>query len=279
MVTKAVWFDIDKDNDKDLLVSCDWGGIYAFVNEKGRLGKKTLTEKNGWWNFILPVDIDADGDMDLIAGNLGINSRLKATDDQPVKMYFNDFDDNGKKEQVVTYFLKNREIPFATKDELQKQIPLLKKKFLYAEDFAKSSLEKIFSKNKLEASQLYSVNYFSNAILINDGKLNFSLRPLPQDAQLTAYKDATVLDVNHDNLPDILLAGNYYENNIQMGRYDSDFGTLLINKGNGNFHCEKLNGLEITGQVRRIQKISIAGKESFILARNNDSVKVVTFNK
>ncbi len=277
MVTHALWFDIDKDEDKDLIVCTEWNGIYAFINDKGRFTKRTLTDKKGWWNFVIPVDIDNDGDVDLIAGNLGLNSRLKASDKEPVKLYYNDFDGNGKKEQVLTYYLNGREISFANKDELQKQIPVIKKKFLYAEDFAKASLTEIFSADKLEKAEVLTANYFANSILLNQGNLNFKVQALPWQAQLTSYRDAIIVDANHDNLPDILLGGNYYDNNIQMGRYDADFGTLLVNKGNGNFAVESLNGLQVKGQVRHIKKIMINTKEAFILARNNDKTMVVQF--
>jgi hypothetical protein len=279
MVTQALWFDLDKDGDKDLVVCYEWGGIDAFINNKGVLTKKILTDKKGWWNFVLPVDIDGDGDFDLIAGNLGLNSRLKASDKQPVKMYFNDFDDNGKKEQVLTYFVNDREIPFANKEELLEQMPVLKKKFLYAEDFAKSSLEKIFSKEKLLGAEKSEANYFANAILINQGRLNFTVTALPWQAQLSSYRDAVVINANDDKLPDILLTGNYYDNNIQMGRYDADFGTILINTGNGSFKCENINGGIINGQVRRVKEIAIGKKQAYILAKNNDSVKVITFKQ
>ncbi len=277
MITQAIWYDIDKDGDKDLIICTEWNGIYAFINDHGKFSKKILTDKKGWWNFVLPVDIDNDGDIDLIAGNLGLNSRLKASEKEPVKLYYNDFDDNGRKEQVLTYFLNGRELPFANKDELQKQIPLLKKKFLYAEDFAKADLGKIFSTNKLESSTVLQANYFANALLINDGHLNFTIKELPWQAQLSSYRDAIVVDANHDNLPDILLAGNFYQNNIQMGRYDADFGTILLNKGNGNFSVENANGLAIKGEVRHIRKILINHKEAFILARNNQSALVIEF--
>ena len=144
MVTCAQWFDIDKDGDKDLLLCYEWGGIDAYINNKTGFVRKVISDKKGWWNFLLPCDIDNDGNIDLIAGNFGLNSRLKASEKEPVRLYYNDFDDNGKKEQVLTYYVNGEEIPFATKQELEKQMPFLKKKFLYAEDFAKSSLTSLF---------------------------------------------------------------------------------------------------------------------------------------
>ncbi len=277
MVTQALWFDINKDGQKDLIICCEWGGIDAFINNKGSFTKRSLTDKKGWWNFILPVDINNDGNIDLIAGNLGLNSRLHATDKEPVRLYYNDFDDNGKKEQILTYYLNGKEIPFANKDELQKQMPVIKKKFLYADDFAKSTLEGIFSKEKLQASQLLTANYFSNAVLINHGDMNFTTEALPWEAQLSSLRDAMVLDANGDKLPDILLTGNYYDNNIQMGRYDADYGTLLVNEGSGKFKTENINGLQIKGQVRHIKSINIGHQPAYILSKNNDSTIIIRF--
>ena len=276
-VTSALWFDIDKDGDKDLILTLEWGGIVAFINDHGTFTKRMLTDKKGWWNFVLPVDLNNDGNIDLVAGNLGLNSRLKASAEQPVRLYYNDFDDNGKKEQVVTYYLDGTEIEFANRGELIKQIPVIKKRFLYAQDFAKASLDEIFTHEKLASSDTLTANYFSNAILINDGKLNFAVQPMPWLAQLSSYKTAAIVDANGDDLPDILLAGNYYENNIQMGRYDADYGTVLINRGKGKFDATSINGLQIKGQVRHIEKINLGKKEAFILARNNDSTMVIEY--
>lgn len=278
MVTGAVWYDIDKDKDEDLVICCEWGGIEAFINNNGKFIKKTLTDNKGWWNFILPVDVDNDGDIDLVAGNLGLNSRLKASVNEPVSQYYNDFDDNGKKEQILTYYIKGREFPFVNKDELQKQLPFIKKEFLYARDFAKASIREIFGAEKLKNAQVLKANYFANSILINNGDLNFTTHSLPWQAQLSTYRDAVIVDANNDELPDILLGGNYYENNIQMGRYDADFGTVLLNKGKGNFDCESINGLAVKGQVRRIRPLTIAGKKAFVLAKNNDSTVVIGFS-
>lgn len=276
-ITQSLWTDLDKDGDSDLLLSMEWGSPTAFMNEKGKLVKKILVNKNGWWNFLLPVDIDNDGDMDLVAGNLGMNSRLKPTPEQPVRLYYNDFDGNGKKDQVLTYYLGDKQIPFANKSELERQMPFLKKKYLYAEDFAKATLQDLFSADKLKKADLLTADYFPNAILINNGKGEFEAKALPFEAQLTSYRDAVVINANNDSLPDLLLMGNYYGNNIEMGRYDADYGTILVNKGKGEFICEPMNGLSVKGQVRHIRKISIRGKTTLVLGCNNDSVKLIQF--
>ena len=278
-VTRALWFDIDRDGDKDLLLSTEWGGIYAFINSKGIFTKKILTDKAGWWNFILPCDINNDGQVDLIAGNLGLNSRLKASVNEPVKLYYNDFDGNGKKEQVLTYYLGGREIPFANKMELEKQMPILKKRFLYAGNFAKASLQEMFTAEKLDNAEVLKADYFSNAVLINKGNLQFEVQALPWEAQLAPFRDAVVVDANGDKLPDILLVGNYYENNIEMGRYDADYGTILLNEGNSRFKVESINRLQVKGQTRRIQPVTIGGRQAFVLARNNDSAMVIRFDR
>ena len=241
------------------------------------LQKKELTDKKGWWNSVTPCDIDNDGDIDLICGNLGWNSRLKASKEQPVRLYYNDFDGNGKKEQVLTYYLQGKELPFANKSELEKQMPSLKKKFLFAKDFASSSLDELFSRDKLKKAEIHTADYFSNAILINNGNMQFQTIALPWQGQLTPYKDAVMVYANRDSLPDILLAGNYYDNNIEMGRYDADYGSVLINKGKGSFECKPLNGVIIKGQVHQIKKINLGQQPAYILGRNNDSLKVIQF--
>jgi hypothetical protein len=280
-ITNTSEADINGDGVKELILTHQWGGIDAYNTQKSPWEKTAITGLPGWWNFAYPVDIDKDGDLDLIAGNLGLNTRLKATEEEPISLYYNDFDDNGKKEQVMSFYLQHKEIPFANKDEIQRQIPKVKKNFLYAEDFAKASIQDIFTKEKLKSADVYKAYHFANTLFINDGKGYFTPSVLPWEAQITAYKAASICDINGDALPDILMMGNYFDNNVQMGRYDADYGTVLINQGKGQFKAKPYNGLSIKGQVRNMKPIRIAGHvdQHFVLAMNSDSLRLIQINK
>jgi hypothetical protein len=277
MITSATEIDFNKDGLFEILLTHQWGGIDVLYPYNKKWIKASVTNLPGWWNFTLPIDIDLDGDMDFIAGNLGLNTRLKATEKEPISMYYNDFDDNGKFEQIITFYLQGKEIPFANKDEIQRQIPKIKKSFLYAEDFAKANLYDIFTKEKLKASKLVKAYHFANTLFINDGKGKFTPKVLPWEAQISAYKSAVVMDANGDTWPDILMMGNFYDNNVQMGRYDADYGSLLINTGKQDFSVAPMNGLSIKGQVRHIAPIQINQQRAYVLGMNSDSLRLIQF--
>ena len=280
-ITNAIEADMDGDGNKELVLTHQWGGIDLYNTKTQPWTKSTITNLPGWWNFAYPIDIDKDGDMDLVAGNLGLNTRLKATEEDPITLYYNDFDDNGKKEQVMSFYLQHKEIPFANKDEIQRQIPKIKKNFLYAEDFAKASLADIFTKDKLNDALQYKAYHFANTVFMNEGNGKYSPIQLPWEAQITAYKTASLCDINGDALPDLLMMGNYFDNNVQMGRYDADYGTVLINQGKGQFKVKPFNGLSIKGQVRNMQPVKIAqqANQHFVLAMNSDSLRLIQINK
>lgn len=279
MVKNLEVIDLDKDHDLDVLVALEWDKICLLENQKGKFIKKELTKENGWWNFMKPFDFDNDGDLDILVGNLGENSRLRASAEEPIRLYINDFDKNGTTDQVLTYYLGNEEVIFANKKEAEKQFPYFKKKFIYAKDFAKAKIVDLLGEENLKTSKILDANYFDNAILVNDGKGNFVLKYLPFNAQFAPYYTAEIIDANHDNLLDVLLMGNFYDCNIQMGRYDADFGTLLINKGNNNFEKAQLNGLVIKGQVRRSKTLNINGKPCIVLAKNNNALEIIRLVK
>ncbi len=269
LVKNAACIDLDKDGDKDLLLSMEWDGIYLLENQGKGFVKRPITSEKGWWNFTYTQDFDLDGDLDIIAGNLGLNSRLKASAAEPVKLYVHDFDKNGTTDQLLTYYLGGKEILFSNKIETQKQFPFMKKKFLLAKDFAKAEINDLV--DNLAEAQVLEANNFQNMYFENDGKGNFIPKPLPFKAQWTPYFAAQMIDANHDKLPDVLLLGNYYDCNVQMGRYDADYGTVLINKGKGQWETQTLN-IPIKGQVKRIAPIQVKGVNYMLVARNNDTL-------
>ena len=275
MVTDAVWVDLNADRKQDLVLCYEWGGIDAFVSDGTSFRKKTITRRKGWWQFALPADVDGDGDPDLVAGNFGLNSRIKASEAEPVSLYINDFDDNGKTEQILTYFLSGKEIPFSTKNLLEKQMPYLKKKFLYAADFANAALPDLFGQQKLTGSTRLTADYFSNAILLNNGQMNFSLTELPFNAQLSTYRSAAMIPPVMGTQAAILLLGNFYSNSVEIGRQDADYGTLITYKGAGKFSSATLPGKPVSGEVRKVQPIQIGDKTAYIIVKNNEAVQVV----
>ena len=270
MVTDAVWEDMNGDQQKDLVLAKEWGAITVLYKQDSSY-KSVEVSDNGWWNVVLPFDVDNDGDMDLVAGNLGENSRLKASGKQPLNMYFNDFDGNGVQEQVVTYYVAGKEICFAVKADLERQMPQLKKQFLYAEDFAKATLEEIFTKEKLSGASKWTATEMRSMLLVNNGEGKFTSVPLPWQSQLSPLKSIIARDINNDGWMDLLLAGNFFENNVQLGRSDADFGSILFNKGANQLEFKIIPGINLTGQVRKL--FDDTGKIWVI--KNNDRATII----
>lgn len=278
-VRSARLADMNKDGKQDIVLALEWDGICVLQRSGNLFEKKVLTDRKGWWNFAMPYDFDGDGDVDVLAGNLGLNSRLKASDKEPVKLYINDFDGNGRTEPILTTYVNGKEALFPTKLEMEKQMPVIRKKYIYAAEFAKASLADIVGADKLEKSQTLTADYLQNAILVNDGKGNFTVKALPGRAQWAPFYDAQIIDANGDRLPDVLLMGNFYDCNIQMGRYDADYGTILINHGNADFQSEPLNGLQVRGQVKRLKPIKLKSGAAIVVARNDNKLMVIRRNE
>lgn len=279
MVTSATWVDINADQRSDLVLSYEWGGIDVFVWKNNQLQQNNIAAQKGWWNAVIPFDADGDGDFDLLALNYGYNIKLKPTVQQPVRLYHADFDGNGRNEQLLTYYLGKKEIPFANKMDLEKQLPGLKKKFLLAADFAKADLADLFGRDQLTNADQLTVTDFSHYLFINDGNMQFSAVQLPWQTQLHTWRTAAVTDIDGNGLPDLLLGGNYYDNHVQLGRNDGDFGSVLINTGHANFRFANLQPATDMKQVRSIKPVRIAGKQVFLLARNNASASLISLKK
>jgi len=271
-VKDFLWADIDKDGEEDLIVTGYWEPIKVLKNVDGTLRlmvNNGLDKSNGWWNTLDAADFDQDGDLDLIAGNWGLNSRLKASREFPITLYRADFDENGTIDPLVTYFEGGKETPFASKDELVKQMPFLNKEFLSYKSFARANLEQLFSKSSLDKADKKQLYELRSIYLVNDGKGNFSPREIPRIAQATITHDIFVDDFDGDDFQDLLLVGNTYEISTQLGRLDASHGIILLNDKKGNFNWVQSPGINISGPARTIERIRIKEQDFLIIGINN----------
>lgn len=275
LVKSGSWEDMDGDGDPDLLLALEWGPLTWYRNEGDRFVAQPLSEDSGWWNYALPADFDQDGDLDVLAGNLGLNSKLKASAEEPVRLYVNDYDDNEQVEPVMTYYLDGQEQPFATFAELTKQLPSLKKKYLYSQDFARASLAELFGQQKLETAVQRQVNTLTSVYYEQQADGTYRKHILPDRLQFAPQMAAVLLPARADGTRELLLGGNFYENNIERGRYDADYGHILRIGKAGDFQVEDLGGLSIRGQVRAIKPLKIGGRQCYLIARNDDTAMII----
>ena len=277
MITDSKWADVDGDNDIDLIVVGEWMPISIFLNENGKFRNATiqsgLEKSNGWWNTVEIVDIDNDGDQDIIAGNHGLNSRFRASDKRPATMFVSDFDKNGSIEQIICTYNGDKSYPMVLRHDLLQQIPSLKKKFLKYESYKDATINDIFSAEQLKEAVTLEAYDFASSIFINNGKGQFSKKQLPLEAQLSPMYGICIDDFDKDGKLDVIMGGNFYRAKPEVGRYDASYGVFLKGDGKGSFASIKAkdSGFFVDGEVRDIKKIKI-GKDSFlIVARNNDS--------
>ncbi len=278
MVTDATFADINNDRQPDLVVTQDWGAVQVFKNEAGGgLKLQNLNLDAGWWNCLKASDIDGDGDLDFILGNLGQNSRIKANDKQPAELWTNDFDKNGKVEQIITCYTEDgRSYPMVQKPDLQKELPIIKKKFLKHADYAGKSIQEIFDEDQLKDAVVRKVSNGNSCFMINEGNFKFSIKALPIEAQFAPIHGIELFDYNNDGKMDVFLAGNFYDLLPELGRYDANYGLVLTNKGQGNYAVTnpKTSGFFVKGQVRNMKSLKTATGNIIVLAKNNDNAQV-----
>ncbi|MDQ4140646.1 MAG: VCBS repeat-containing protein, partial [Bacteroidota bacterium] len=287
MITDAVWADVNEDNYPELIVVGDWMPITVFKNNNGRQlvssAKTGIPDSDGWWNTIKPADIDGDGDLDFVLGNLGKNTRIVASTKQPAELHTADFDGNGTVEQIISCYSEDgKAYPMVLKQDLQKQVPGIKKKFIKYTDYAGKQIQDIFPAEVLKTAVVKKVTNPNTSILINQGNLNFTLQALPLEAQFSPVFGIETFDYNQDGNQDIFLTGNFFDVLPELGRYDANYGLLLRGLGKGKFVTVKPqeSGLQVQGQVRKIQQITgSANQPLFILAKNNDTLQVLSYKK
>jgi hypothetical protein len=275
MVTDAVWSDYDGDQDLDLILTGEWMPITIFDNKNGQLTKldqPDLEKTKGWWFSLEHGDFDNDGDMDYIAGNLGLNYKYKTSSEKPFDIYYNDFDTNGNGDIVLGYYNNEKHYPLRGFSCSSQQIPGLKDKIKKYDAFASLELEEVYGEEQLKNSLHYITDTFASMYIENLGQGKFKISPLPGLAQLTNINDMQVEDYNGDGHTDVLTVGNLFVSEIETPRNDAGTGLLLLGNGKGDF--TPLRGAKIgfyaARDAKRIATIKVSGKNHILVGNNND---------
>lgn len=273
MVTSADYVDVNADGKKELIVVGEWMSpkIYSLTANKSEEIKTGLENYSGWWQTMSVADVDGDGDQDLILGNLGENFYLQPGLEKPVKLWINDFDKNGITDKMLTKTENGKDMPVFTKREVTDQVPSLKKLNLKHQDFAKKTVQELFG-SEIKNAKVKQVNYASSCIAYNDGKGSFTVKKLPGTVQLSSVNAIKVVDVNHDNYPDIVAAGNFFDLLPQFCRLDASYGHVLLNDQNGSFieMPEIQTGLKLKGQTKDITMLKYKKDNCFLFLENNE---------
>ncbi|MFN0175678.1 MAG: VCBS repeat-containing protein [Saprospiraceae bacterium] len=276
MVTDMRWADLDGDKQKELVVVGEWMPVSVFKFVGGKLVNLTtqfgLAKSNGIWNCVAVADLDNDGDLDLTTGNFGLNTRYTASESEPFGCYAKDFDNNGTLDPIVTFFENGKKYPLVQKEVLVKQMPSLKKKFLYATTYATATIEDIWPKKDLDAAvQLFAYD-FETCWWENQGG-KFVRHSLPFQTQASAIHGIVAEDLNGDGHLDLLMAGNKSGLEVGSGRYDSGNGVFLSGDGKGNFSWVNnlQSGFWAMREARDLVMLKGAGNRRFFLVGNNNS--------
>lgn len=275
MITQATWADIDGDNKKDLITVSDWGTPNIYKNTGRRLYKmeSSLDSLHGWWNVVETADLDNDGDLDLILGNQGSNLHYRPTQEQPMKMWINDFDNNGTIEQIVTQHENGRDYPLHQKRELTGQLVSLKKQNLKASEYARRSVDELFTSEIFESSIVKQSSISESVIAINEGGGQFSIKELPSRVQLSCVCGITCTDLNNDGNLDLILGGNNFEFKPQFSRLDANFGSVLLGDGELGFEWQQYDksGFFVRDEIKHLKAFRDKEGRTFMVAAINDN--------
>ncbi|GAB3992156.1 VCBS repeat-containing protein [Spirosoma daeguense] len=237
MVTDAVWSDVDRDSWPDLVAVGELMPISVFKNNRGKLAPlaiDALKNTEGFWNCIRAGDFDKDGDMDFVIGNMGLNSRYRISPEQPMRIYAGDFDNNGRLDAIGSYYLNGVEYPIASRDELGRQLPVIKKKFTNYALYAKATLADLLLPDQQKNSTILQACQ-QQSVLLENTRSGFKLHPLPIFAQWAPIQALLVDDVDRDGNLDVLAVGNAYDAESVAGQYDALTGLILKGDGKGKF--------------------------------------------
>ncbi len=261
LVTKAIWTDLDGDQQDELIIVGEWMPVSVYVKEKGLLVNKTADfipdAESGFWNTLEVMDVNADGRADLMLGNLGENTQIRISKKEPAEMHYADFDKNGSVDPVFSFYLQGKRYPYLTRDELIGQLPVMRKRFSTFKSYADVTLDELFKQGELNTAEKLTATQTSTILYLSNEKGKLAKAILPPEVQFAPVYSILSFDFNGDGNRDILIGGNKSTAKIRLGKMDASFGGLLEGDGKGGFRWvpAKESGLLIRGDIRSIVQV------------------------
>jgi hypothetical protein len=280
MVTDALWADLDLDGSNELVVAGEWMPVSVFGMRDGQLVDETPDfldgEYRGWWNTIESSDYNKDGRPDLLIGNMGTNTQFVGTPQEPAELHYSDFDGNGSVDPIFSFYIQGKSYPYVTRDELLGQLAYLRSKFTTYERYANATLTDIFSTSEIENSERLWANHMETTLFLSKADGKYERAALPGQAQYSPVYAVSSGDFNSDGNQDILLFGNNEFFKLRLGRFDANYGTLLLGDGKGNFEYadSRRSGLSVKGDVRSLIRI----RDLIFLGIYGDAIKALKVN-
>ena len=291
LVCDAVATDFNNDGWQDLVLAGEWMPVSFIKNVNGKFENITATSgiagHTGMWTSILPGDFDNDGDIDYIAGNLGLNSFYRASEKHPARIYAKDFDNNGSYDAIPSLYLRDeegnkKEFTAQTRDDIVKQMIGMRAKFQNYKTYASATFDKVLSPGELKDALVLEATDFSSSIILNKGNAKFEIRSLPVAAQISVINGMSAEDFDNDGNLDLVINGNDYGTEVSVGRYDAFNGLFLKGDGKGNFQPKSIteSGIYIPGNGKAVVKsMSADGKCILFASQNRGALKVFRYNK
>lgn len=288
LISDALWTDFNNDGKIDLVIAAEWQPLSFFKNVAGTLINVTpssgTAHLKGWWNSLSSGDFDGDGDIDYVAGNLGLNTHYKASEEQPLAVYAKDFDEDGRFDAVLSCYWKAEDgqmksYPMHTRDDLIVQMLRTRRHFPKYKEYGGATIEQVLSKEDLEGALILKANHFATTYFENLGNGKFKATPLPIQAQFAPVFGMMSKDFDGDEKKDILLVGNNYGSEVFTGRHDASIGLFLKGDGKGGFKSKPVanSGFFVEGDAKGMAFLyDKNGKALLLVSQNQDSLKLFT---